>query len=168
MCAGVRSVSRELASTVGESTGQSLSRHQVAAGLERAIIPASDVASRRMAQWWSVRSAGGLYQVLRRIPDALPRLSLVQVTETAGPLCAKAGIRLSTWRPAPLLYDGTEMLLSIPPERGLKYLAAQAVQAGVSAIGFRKMEEYLASRRPSRSGVVSKEFGERWATEFRP
>ena len=31
--------------------------------------------------------------------------------------------------------------------RGLKYVTAQAVQAGVGVIGMHKMEEYLKSRR---------------------
>jgi hypothetical protein len=97
-----------------------------------------------------VRSAGGLYQVLRRFPEALPRLSLAQVAEMSSPLCAKAGIRLTAWQPFRLLRNGTEVLFRIPPERGLKYLAAQGVQAGVGVIGFQKMEEHLASRRPSR------------------
>jgi hypothetical protein len=41
--------------------------------------------------------------------------------------------------------------LRIPPEKGLKYLAAQMLQASVGVVGFHKMEEHLASRRP-RSG----------------
>ena len=79
----------------------------------------------------------------RRIPEALPRLSLAQLTEMAGPLASKAGLRLSTWRPVRLLKNGAEVVLRIPPERGLKYVAAQAVQAGVGVVGFQKMEEYL-------------------------
>ena len=43
------------------------------------------------------------------------------------------------------------MVLSIPPQRGLKYLSAQAIQAGVGVVGFQKMEEHLASRRPNGS-----------------
>jgi hypothetical protein len=39
-------------------------------------------------------------------------------------------------------------VLSIPPQRGLKYLAAQAAQAGVGVVGIQKMEEHLSSRRP--------------------
>jgi hypothetical protein len=46
------------------------------------------------------------------------------------------------------LRDGTEVLFRIPPQRGLKYLAAQSIQAGVGVVGFQKMEEHLASRRP--------------------
>ena len=86
--------------------------------------------------------------VMRQIPDALPRLSLAQMTEMAGPLTAKAGIRLSAWKPIRLLKNGTELILSVPPQRGLKYLSAQAIQAGVGVVGFHKMEEHLASRRP--------------------
>jgi hypothetical protein len=57
-------------------------------------------------------------------------------------------MRLTTWRPLRLFRDGTEVLFRIPPERGLKYLAAQTVQASVGVVGFQKMEEHLASRRP--------------------
>jgi hypothetical protein len=89
-----------------------------------------------------------MYQVLRRLPEALPQLSLAQITQLARPLCAKAGIRLTTWRPVRLLRDGAEVIFRIPPQRGLKYLAAQAVQAGVGVVGFQKMEEHLMSRRP--------------------
>ncbi|MHC5539466.1 hypothetical protein ACYOEI_14710, partial [Singulisphaera rosea] len=56
--------------------------------------------------------------------------------------------RLSTWSPVRLLKDGHELLLRIPPERGLKYLGLQAAQATVGVVAFRKMEEHLSSRRP--------------------
>jgi hypothetical protein len=104
-----------------------------------------------MARLWTVRQAGGLYRIMRRIPEALPRLSISQMTDMAGPLATKAGMRLSTWKPIRLLKDGIELVIKIPPERGLKYLGAQAVQAGVGVVGFQKMEEHLSSRRPNRS-----------------
>ena len=110
------------------------------------------IASKRWARWWTVRSAGGIYQVLRRLPDALPRLTLAQLTEIARPLFARAGMRLTNWRPFRLLHQGTEVLFRIPPERGLKYLTAQALQASVGVVGFQKMEEHLASRRPQNQG----------------
>ena len=49
------------------------------------------------------------------MPQALPRLSLTELTDLARPLCAKAGLRLSTWGPVRLLKDGKEFLLRIPP-----------------------------------------------------
>jgi hypothetical protein len=141
---GARSAGRELAETGAESAGKAVARHQA-----RGPIAAGTAGqARQLARWWAVRSAGGLYQVMRQIPDALPRLSLAQMTEMAGPLAARAGMRLSHWRPIRLLKDGTEVVLSIPPQRGLKYLSAQAIQAGVGVVGFQKMEEHLASRRP--------------------
>jgi hypothetical protein len=109
----------------------------------------ASTASKRWARWWTVRSAGGMYQVLRRLPEALPRLTLAQLTELAGPVCTRAGLRLTTWRPVRLLRDGTEVLFRIPPERGLKYVTAQALQASVGVVGFQKMEEHLKSRRPN-------------------
>jgi hypothetical protein len=145
---GARSAGRELVETGAESTGKAVARHETASGLERVGAAGPANLSRQWARWWTVRSAGGLYQVMRQIPEALPRLSLAQLTEMAGPLAAKAGIRLSAWKPIRLLKNGTEVVLSIPPQRGLKYLSAQAIQAGVGVVGFHKMEEHLASRRP--------------------
>ena len=121
--------------------------NEAGAGLAHAAAQGTSAASKRLARWWSVRSAGGLYQVLRRWPEALPRLSVAQLTEMAGPLASKAGLRLSSWRAVRLLKDGSEFVLRIPPQRGLKYVTAQAVQAGVGVVGFHKMEEYLKSRR---------------------
>ena len=105
----------------------------------------------RLARWWAVRAAGGTFHVLRKLPQALPRLTLTELSEIARPLCTRAGLRLSTWTPVRLLKNGQEFLLRIPPERGLKYLAAQAGSAGVGVVGFRKMEEHLSSRRPQTS-----------------
>jgi hypothetical protein len=91
-----------------------------------------------------------MYQVMRRVPEALTRMSLTQVVSMAQPLCAKAGLRLSRWRPFELLRQGVTVPFRIPPERGLKYVAAQMLQASVGVVGFQKMEEHLASRRPGR------------------
>jgi hypothetical protein len=137
---GARSLGRELAESGTGSAGKALAHQSAAEG--------ASTTSKRWARWWTVRSAGGMYQVLRRLPDALPRLTLAQMTQVAGPLCTRAGMHLTTWRPVRLLRDGTEVLFRIPPERGLKYLAAQTLQAGVGVVGFQKMEEHLASRRP--------------------
>jgi len=145
---GVKSVGRELTESGAESAGKSLARQELGHGLEQAGVQGTSTVSRRLARWWTVRSAGGLYQVLQRIPEALPQLSLAQLTQIAGPLSAKAGMRLSTWQPIRLLRDGAEVVLRIPPQRGLKYLGAQAIQAGVGVVGFQKMEEHLSSRRP--------------------
>jgi hypothetical protein len=145
---GARSASQTLAASVSESAGQPLARRHAAATFGRAGMPDSAAVSARLTRWWSVRSAGGLYRVLRQAPDALSRLSLVQTAEMAGALSAKAGMRLSHWRPVRFLRAGGEVVASIPPGRGLKYLAAQAIQAGVGTVGFVKMEEHLASLRP--------------------
>jgi hypothetical protein len=149
---GIKSAGRGLAASGGESTGKALARNQAVKTVEQAAGEGSAALSRRLARWWTVRAAGGTYQVLRRLPEALPQLSLSQVSQMAGPLCAKAGLRLSTWGPVRLLREGTEVMLRIPPSKGLKYLGAQAVQAGVGVVGFRKMEEHLASRRPRNQG----------------
>ncbi len=94
------------------------------------------------------------------MPEALPRLSLGQISAMAAPLSARAGMRLSAWRPVRFLKDGAEVVLRIPPDRGLKYLSAQMVQAGVGVVGFQKMEEHLRSRRPKTSdGSIGGEAG---------
>jgi hypothetical protein len=137
---GAKSLGRDLAETGAATTGKTLAHQSAAEG--------TSTAAKRWARWWTVRSAGGMYQVMRRLPEALPRLTLAQMTELAGPLCKRAGLHLSTWHPVRLLRDGTEVVFRIPPERGLKYLTAQALQASVGVVGFQKMEEHLASRRP--------------------
>ena len=146
---GARSVGRELAEAGGESAGKSLALSRASREpLEAGGTAAAEAASGRVARWWAVRSAGGVYPVLQRLPDALPRMSLTQVVAMARPLCVKAGIKPSSWRPIQLLKAGVAIPLQIPPERGLKYLAAQMLQASVGVVGFQKMEEHLASRRP--------------------
>jgi hypothetical protein len=140
-----KEIGRELAEEAAESAAESLTRHAAAHSVESS--------TQRLARWWSVRLAGGTYQVLRRFPEALPRLGLDGLAELGRPLCAKAGIRLSTWRPLRFLKDGQEIILRIPPERGLKYVAAQAAQASVGVVAMHKMEEHLASRRPQSAGA---------------
>ena len=144
---GVRSIGRELAETGGEAGKRLASTRATREAAEAAGETAGDM-SRQLTRWWAVRSAGGFYQVLQRLPEALPRMSLAQVASLAQPLSTKAGMRLSTWKPIQLLREGVAIPFRIPPERGLKYLAAQVVQASVGIVGFHKMEEHLASRRP--------------------
>ncbi len=135
---GARSIGREVVEAGGSAAG-------------KAVAGGTEAAARRLSRWWAVRSAGGVYQVLRRLPEALPNMSLSQLVAPAQPLCTKAGLRLSTWRPFQLLREGLEVPLRIPPQRGLKYVGAQMVQASVGVVGFQKMEEHLASRRPKRT-----------------
>jgi hypothetical protein len=142
--AAARTIGRELVEEGTESAGRALARGGATQGVE--------ATTERLARWWSVRRAGGTYQVLRRLPEALPRLGVAEAANLGRPLCTRAGIRLSTWGPLRFIKDGQEILLRIPPERGLKYLAAQAAQAGVGVATFHKMEEHLASRRPQTQG----------------
>jgi hypothetical protein len=143
--AEVKAAARASAVVIGRE-GAEIGAEAAAKSAARA---AGDSAATRAARWWVVRSAGGPFKVLRRTPEALPRLTLAQISDSARPLAARAGLRLSTWTPVRLLKDGREFVLRIPPERGLKYLGAQAASAGVGVVGFRKMEEHLASRRPA-------------------
>jgi hypothetical protein len=105
----------------------------------------------RLARWWAVRQAGGTFRLLRRLPEALDKMSLHQVSKMAAPLCRKAGLRLSTWAPRRLVRDGRMVLLSIPPGRWVKYVGINVAQAGVGVVAMHKMEEYLGSRRAPRS-----------------
>lgn len=143
-----RTAGRELAETGAETTGKAMARHEAGTSLARSSGEGTARLSQRLQRWWAVREAGGLYQVLRQIPEAQTRLSLPQLSQIAGPLAAKAGMHVSAWQPIRLLRNGAEVVLSIPPQKGLKYLAAQAAQAGVGVVGFQKMEEHLSSRRP--------------------
>ena len=135
-----KAAGRKLAEEGTESATRTLARGTAAHGVESTTD--------RLARWWSVRLAGGAYQVLRRFPEALPRLGVAELAELGRPLCTRAGLRLSTWGPLQFLKNGQEILFRIPPQRGLKYLAAQAAQASVGVVAMHKMEEHLASRRP--------------------
>jgi hypothetical protein len=146
--AEVKAAAREAVKALGREAVEEGTQSAAKAAARRGAAEGVEAATERLARWWAVRAAGGTYQVLRRVPEALPKLSLTELTALSRPLCAKAGLRLSTWTPVRLLKDGQEFLLRIPPERGLKYLAAQATSAGVGVVGFRRMEEHLASRRP--------------------
>ena len=150
----VKAATREAAKLVGrealEEVTESTLKRGAAKGLERT--------TEQLSRWWAIRSAGGTYKVFRKMPQALPNLTLTSLSELARPLCAQAGLHLSTWRPVRLLVSGKEFILQIPPERGLKYMGVQVAQAGVGVVGFRKMEEHLASRRP-RGGDTTRSIG---------
>jgi hypothetical protein len=132
----VKSAGRGLAEGAAESGGRGLVRQGAGAVTER------------LARWWTVRLAGGPYRLLRRVPEVLGRMSVSEVSDLGRPFCRRAGLTLSTWAPMRFLKDGQVLLRRIPPERGIKYVAAQALQAGVGVVAFHKMEEHLASRRP--------------------
>jgi hypothetical protein len=131
-----KSAGRELAEEAAEATGRTAAREGAEATAER------------LSKWWTVRLAGGTYQLLRRLPEALGKLGVADVARVGRPFCTKAGLRLSEWRAVRFLVRGEEVLKAIPPGRGVKYVAAQVVQAGVGVVAFQKMEEHLKSRRP--------------------
>jgi hypothetical protein len=134
---------REAAKTVGREAGEVATKSLGRKGIE--------TTADQLSKWWAVRMAGGTYKVLRRLPEALPRMSLLEVADLGRPLCEKAGMKLSTWAPRRLLTATGETLLTIPPASGLSYLAKQGAMAGVGVVGFQKMEEHLASRRPQKT-----------------
>jgi hypothetical protein len=132
----VRFAGRELTEEAAEVAGKITARD----GTEQAAA--------RLSRWYAVQLAGGTYQALRRMPEALGKLSLSEISRLGRPLCEKAGLRLSTWAPVRFFNGATTVVRAIPPQRGLKYLGVQAVQVGVGVVGVQKMEEHLASRRP--------------------
>ena len=138
--AEVKSVAKQAAKVAGreavEDAGAALGRR------------GGEAASLHLSKWWAVRAAGGTYEVLKRMPEALSRLTVPEAANLARTLCAKAGYRLSTWQPIRLVKNGVEVVKSIPPTKGWKYLGVQAASAGVGFYGFHKMEEHLRSRRP--------------------
>ncbi|QDV33653.1 hypothetical protein [Tautonia plasticadhaerens] len=136
----IRGIGREASEETAALAGRSAAR-QAAGG-------ATDAAT-RAARWWVVRSAGGLFETLRHYPEALARIGLREATDMARPYAAQAGLRLSRWGPMRFLQDGALVVRRIPPEKGLKYLAVEATQAGVGLAAIHKMEEHLSSRRPS-------------------
>jgi hypothetical protein len=141
----VKTAAKGAGRALGEQAAEATRRTLV----RRGASEATEAVTERLSRWWAVRVAGGTYQLLRRMPEALPRLGLAEISRLGRPLCTKAGLRLSTWAPVRFLKNGTELLRRIPPERGLKYIAAQLAQASVGVVGFHKMEEHLASRRPT-------------------
>ena len=153
--AEVRTAVRHATATVGrdavEDATADVARLATRRGVAEGVESAAE-GSARLARWWAVRAAGGTYSLLRRLPEALPKLTVGEVADLGRGLCVRAGVHLSTWGPLRLFKDGREILLRIPPGRGLKYLGVQAAQASVGVVGFRKMEEHLASRR-SQSGA---------------
>ena len=77
---------REAVEAATADAGRALARRGVAEGAEAAT------GSVRLARWWAVRAAGGTYQVLRRLPEALPRLTVPEIADLGRGLCAKAGL----------------------------------------------------------------------------
>ena len=148
--AEVRTAVRRAASTVGRDAVEDATADAARLATRRGVAEGVESAaegSARLARWWAVRAAGGTYSLLRRLPEALPKLTVGEVADLGRGLSRRAGVHLSTWGPLRLFKDGREILLRIPPGRGLKYLGVQAAQASVGVVGFRKMEEHLASRR---------------------
>ncbi|MBV8605940.1 MAG: hypothetical protein JO034_00565 [Singulisphaera sp.] len=146
--AEIKAATREGIKVVGDALTEGGTQAATRALARQGSAQGVEAMTERLSRWWAVRLAGGTYQVLRRVPEALPRLGVDEVADLGRALCARAGFRLSTWGPIRLLKNGQDVLVRIPPGRGLKYLAAQAAQAGVGVVGFHKMEEHLASRRP--------------------
>ncbi len=141
----LKTATRETLKTMSREAGEAAAE----AGTRSLIKGGIEGASPEVVRWWVVRVAGGSFELLRRMPAVLPRLTLPELTELARPLCGRAGITLTRWKPLRFLRAGTEVVFPIPPRKGMKYMAEQAVHAGVGFVGFQKMEEFLASRRVS-------------------
>lgn len=137
-----RSGSREVVEEVATTAAPLAAR----TGTHAAGELATDVAG-RTARWWAVRSAGGPYALMRRMPAAIEGMSLTQLSAIGRPMARKAGLRLSSWAPRRLLRNGQPFVLAVPADRLAKYAALNAAQVGVGLVAMHKMEEYLGSRR---------------------
>jgi hypothetical protein len=143
----VKSVAKGAVRGAGQIAKEETAELASRIAVRRSALESTD-ATARAARWWVVRSAGGLYETLKKAPAALARLDLREATEMARPFCARAGLRLSTWGPMRFVKQGEMLIRRIPPDRGLKYLALEGTQAGVGLAAIQKMEEHLSSGRP--------------------
>jgi hypothetical protein len=138
---------KAMAGQAARKAGRELTEEAGAVG-SKVAAQGAEATAERLAKWWTVRLVGGTFQVMRRLPEAVGRMGLADLSRLAQPLARKAGLRLTTWKPMRFLLRGETVLRSIPLDRGLKYVGAQALQAGVGVVAIHKMEEHLASRRP--------------------
>lgn len=130
------------------STGREIIEQAAESGGRVAAREGAEASARRLARWWAVRSAGGTYSLLRRLPEAIGKLGLPEIAQLGRPLCAKAGLRLSQWAPVRFLLHGQAVFKAIPPGYGLRLARNQVLVAGVGVVAMQKMEEHLRSRRP--------------------
>ena len=137
---------KTLSKTAARESAEALTESALRAGTAAGDQVASATA-RHAGRWWAVKSAGGLGRVLKQMPAALNRMTLSQLEEMVRPLARKAGVSLSRFEPLRFLKDGRELLMRVPPQRGLKYLAIEGGQASVGLAAYWKMEEHLSSRR---------------------
>lgn len=138
---GARAAGRELVEEAAQAVGKAGTREATAEAAEQAV------------KWSAVRRAGGPFAILKRLPEALPNLDLPKLTELAGPLTQRAGLRLGSWsKPLRFLTRDGEKVLTLKPGAGLRFVRDQAIATTVGVVGYRKMEEYLKSRRPGGLG----------------
>ncbi len=143
---------KNLAKAGTREAAESLANRSVRAAAVETGQQGASQAARRAGTWYSVRKAGGLSRLLGELPRAMDRMSLEGIESFARPLARKAGLTLSRFEPLRFMKDGREFLMSIPRERGMKYLAVESTQAGVGLAAYWKMEEHLASRRGDLEG----------------
>ena len=143
-----------VASELTRSQIKSVGKKAALEGLEnltevtaKAGLNTTPASMRHATRWWTVRSAGGLGKVLKEFPQVLKKIELRQLNEMIGPLAGRAGISISRFEPLRFLKEGREVIMRIPPDRGIKYLAFESGQASVGVAAYWKMEEHLASRR---------------------
>jgi hypothetical protein len=152
----LKAAAREAAKTIGkdaiEASVKGAAEESAQIAGKSLMRRGAETSTERLAKWWSVRSAGGVYKLLHRLPEAIGKMGLDDAVKLGEPLCRKAGLRLTAWTPIRVFVAGVESSRAIPVRRGLKYVSAQCVQASVGLIGFKKMEEYLASRRADSHG----------------
>lgn len=142
----LKSTARQVVKSGGREAAESALESTLPVASREGFHVASSAANRG-ARWWAVRTAGGMFSVLRHAPEALSKMSLEQVTRSAAPLWTKAGLRISIWAPMRFMKQGTSVIVRIPTERWAKYVGVNVAQAGLGVVAMHKMEEYLTSKR---------------------
>jgi hypothetical protein len=148
--AELKAAAREATETLGQAVVRQVSgtaRREV--GRQGADFAEESV--EHATRSWLVRGAGGLFEVMRRFPEAVDRLSMTDLARVGRPLSERAGIHLTTWQPLRFVRDGQVVGLPIPARVGLRRIGLESGQAGVGWVALHKMEEHLASRRPGES-----------------
>ncbi len=86
--AEVKAATRAAAHSIGHDLTEQGTEVAAAIAAKGALEETAATTTQHLARWWSVRMAGGTYAVLRRMPEALPRLGLTELTDLGRPLCA--------------------------------------------------------------------------------
>lgn len=136
------------ASEAARSGIKSTARAGVQSGARSAVEHATETAATRAAATASrevARGAGG--QLAERgVAASSTAAAEAAGAELTATLARRSGIRLAQFQSATAARALVSQLFALPRNRLGKYVAANAVQAGVGVVAVRKMEEYLEGR----------------------